>query len=126
MLHGADHALAARFDLRRLPDQHTQDVAHGPVDVLLPQLAGFQQLLDGKAVVVHGEHHFHVEARLEAAFGVVDAVDKIRHHKAIKAPLVPEDVGQQLFTCAAVVAVELVVGAHDGLGPGVDALFEVG
>ena len=74
---------------------------------------------------MHGEHHFHVQARLEAGFRVVYAVDEIAHDEAVKAPLVPEDVGEQLLRSAAVVAIELVVGAHDGLGPSVDALFEV-
>ena len=55
----------------------------------------------------------------------MDAVDEVAHHEAVKTPLVAEDIGEQLFTRATVVAVKFVIRAHDGLSACVDALLEV-
>ena len=93
--------------------------------MLLGQFAGFQQLFDGKAVVMHGEHHFHVQPGLQAAFCLMHAVDEIAHHKAVKAPFLSQDIREQFFACATVMAVIFVVSAHDGLRACVDALFEM-
>ena len=75
---------------------------------------------------MHGEHHLHVQTCLEAGLGVMNAVDEIAHHEPVKPPLVAEDVRKQALRGAAVFAVELVVGAHDRLCPGIDALLKVG
>ena len=68
-----------------------------------------------KVGVAAGGGHLQVGARPDALHVVVGAAP-VGHHKAVEAPLVPEDLLEQVPVLIGVGAVDAVVGRHDGLG----------
>ena len=76
-------------------------------------------LLIGRAA-----RHVQIAARLEGADPVVHRAP-VRDDHSVKAPFFAQDIRQQLLAVGAVLAVDLVVGAHDGGGsPLLDRRFK--
>ena len=103
-----------------------QQLVHPQVDLTLgefPRLQGGHQF---PVAVADGAGHFQVAARLDAR-GLAVAAAPVGDHKAVKAPLVPEDFRKQMGILIGVGAVYFVVGGHDGLGAALfDGNFKVG
>ena len=89
-------------------------LAHAP----LAQRAGVQRRrrppLQVRAAAGHGQ----VAAGLVRGGAVVHAAP-VRHHHAVEAPLVAQDIAQEVAVVAAIDAVQHHVGAHHHLRPGV-------
>ena len=88
---------------------------HGLVQHRLVQLSGadgLDQLLGG---IGAGAGHLQLQPGLH---GLDPAADRapVAHHKAVKAPLVPENLGEKLPVLAGIDAVDPVIGAHHGPG----------
>ena len=94
---------------------HVQQLVYPQVDFAFGDLALFQGGHQLPVAVADGAGHLQVAARLDAG-GLAVAAAPVGDHKAVKAPLVPEDLGEQVGVLVGVGAVYLVVGGHDGLG----------
>ena len=92
-----------------------QQVAHEAVDLCLLDVAALHRGDELVAVHAHRSGHLEAEAGVGGRGGVVDAVP-VGDDEPVETPLVAQDVGQQSAVLGAVLAVELVVGAHDAPG----------
>ena len=72
------------------------------------------------------EGHLDVQPGQRSRLGIADSKDEIGEHKAVEPPFVAQDAGEQALVVAAVLAVDLVIRAHDGCGAGLDAAAEMG
>ncbi len=96
-----------------------QDAAGGFVHHRLIQFAVAHRLDDGIDARLLGAGHFQVQPGLQRRHPVVHRAP-VGDDKALKTPLVLQDVGQQAVVFGGVGSVDLVVGAHHrpGLGLG--------
>ena len=94
---------------------HVQQLVYPQVDLAFGDLARLQGGHQLPVAVADGAGHLQVAARLDAG-GLAVAAAPVGDHKAVKAPLVPEDLGEQVGVLVGVGAVHFVVGGHDGLG----------
>ena len=90
---------------------------HGFVEVSLVQLAAAHGLDHGLHPALSRAGHLQIQPALQRLDPVVHRAP-VGHHQAFEAPLVLEDIDQQLVVLGAVGSVELVVGAHHRPGPG--------
>ena len=96
-------------------ERQVDDLVHARVDVLLAEGAGghgVQELADGAQA---GGGHLEGGAGRHSG-GVVVGAAPVGDDGAVKAPLLAQDVVQQVRVLVGVGAVDEVVGAHDGLG----------
>ena len=107
-------------------ENHLQKLIHPLIQHRLGQGALLHGLHDIMHAAVSGTRHFQVAAVLYAQ-GMVIAAAPVRYHDAVKAPLLPQDLLQQVRVLIGIDAVDLVVGGHDGLGlPLLHRNFEAG
>ena len=94
---------------------HVQQLVHPLVHLRLGEAA----LLEGgehlPVAVAHGAGHLQITSGPDA--GALDvAAAPVGDHHTVKAPLLPEDVGEEGLVLVGVGTVDFIVGGHDGLG----------
>ena len=94
---------------------HVQQLVHPPVQQLLAEPAGLHGVDQLQVGVAPGGGHLQMGARPDALHMVVGAAP-VGHHEALEAPLVPEDLLQEMLVLVGVGPVDAVIGGHDGLG----------
>ena len=95
------------------PVHQRQDPAGAPVQVGAVQGPGLRRPAAGPRHIAGAAGHHQVAPRPKGGDPVRDAAP-VGDHRAVKAPLLPENVRQELPVLSAVDAVDLVVGAHHG------------
>ena len=95
------------------PVHQRQDPAGAPVQVGAVQGPGLRRPAAGPRHIAGAAGHHQVAPRPKGGDSVRDATP-VGDHRAVKAPLLPENVRQELPVLGAVDAVDLVVGAHHG------------
>ena len=103
--------------LHRLGDgqNHVQQLVHPLVQQLLAEPAGLDGLDQFQVGIAAGGWHLQVGTRPDTLHVVVGAAP-VGHHKAVEAPLVPQNLLQKVLILVGVHSVDAVIGGHDGLG----------
>ena len=98
------------------PENPVQQPLHGGVQFFLGNDTVFHSLFHAAAVVLRGGRagHFQVDSGPKALNAVLDG-SPVSDHKAVKAPRFAQNFVVQQIVFRAVAAVDLIVGAHDGL-----------
>ena len=125
MIVAADH-VGARLSLehRREPQERGHDPLHRPIDVGLGERAVRQCLVERHRPLL-AERHLDVEARHHRTSRIAKSEDEVGGDEAVPAPLVAQDLGEQMRVVAAPLAVDRVVGAHHRRHPAGGDPFEV-
>ena len=105
LLLGADRIL---FD-------ELQNVFNGFVERFHGKGAVFETCHDLPAAVFGVARHFEIEPRFEGSDSIMRGAP-IGHHKAVKAPLFAENIGEEPLVLRTERAIDGVVGAHEGRG----------
>ena len=92
-----------------------QQPQHGFIQIRLRQPALPDRLQDFAAVGIGAAGHLQIQAGGHAPRPVLDRTP-VRDHKAVKAPLVPQNIVQEGFILGAEGAVDGVIGAHEAAG----------
>ena len=108
---------------RQDAQQKPQNAAHGIVDPVFANLApahGFTELLP----IMNRVGSFDVQTRRKG-INTATAQNKIRVDKALEAPFIFQDPGQEYGIMTAMGAIHFIVGTHHGASAGVDATLEM-
>ena len=98
-------------------EEHPEDALHAFIHLFFGELSGSHRFHHQGVIFGCITGHFQIETGYDAIHPIRHRAP-VRHDEALKAPVFSEHVRQQPFVFGAVYAVDLVVGAHNGLGLG--------